>query len=84
LGYVAVESGVIDQLLRQHDGVLTLAQANRVGISQDAVNRRVRSGRWLRCAPGVYFVDDRPFTDAARIRAAVWGLGSDPKRLRVA
>ncbi|MDT5150262.1 MAG: hypothetical protein QOI01_1995 [Mycobacterium sp.] len=76
-GYVAVESGVIDQLLRQHDGVLTLAQANRVGISQDAVNRRVRSGRWLRCAPGVYFVDDRPFTDAARIRAAVWGLGSE-------
>ena len=26
-------------------------------------------------APGVYFVDDRPFTDAARIRAAVWGYG---------
>ena len=25
--------------------------------------------------PGVYFVDDRPFTDAARIRAAVWGHG---------
>jgi very-short-patch-repair endonuclease len=24
----------------------------------------------------VYFVDDRPFTDAARIRAAVWGYGS--------
>jgi very-short-patch-repair endonuclease len=23
----------------------------------------------------VYFVDDRPFTDAARIRAAVWGYG---------
>ena len=26
-------------------------------------------------APGVYFVEDRPFTDAARIRAAVWGYG---------
>jgi very-short-patch-repair endonuclease len=25
----------------------------------------------------VYFVDDRPFTDAARIRAAVWGYGGD-------
>jgi very-short-patch-repair endonuclease len=26
---------------------------------------------------GVYFVDDRPFTDAARVRAAVWGYGPD-------
>jgi very-short-patch-repair endonuclease len=68
---------VIDQFLRKHDGVLTLAQAKRGGISQDGVNRRLRSGRWLRCAPGVYFVDDRPFTDAARIRAAVWGLGTE-------
>jgi very-short-patch-repair endonuclease len=24
----------------------------------------------------VYFVDDRPFTDAARVRSAVWGYGS--------
>jgi very-short-patch-repair endonuclease len=29
----------------------------------------------LRCAPGVYFANDRPFTDAARVRAAVWGYG---------
>ncbi len=26
--------------------------------------------------PGVYFIDDRPFTDAARIRAAVWAYGT--------
>jgi very-short-patch-repair endonuclease len=25
----------------------------------------------------VFFVDDRPFTDAARVRAAVWGYGLD-------
>jgi very-short-patch-repair endonuclease len=68
---------VLDQLLRRHDGVLTLAQAKSTGLSQGAVNRRVRSGHWRRCSPGVYFVDDRPFTDAARIRAAVWGLGSE-------
>jgi len=35
----------------------------------------VRSGYWRRCARGVYFVDDREFTDAARIRAAVWAHG---------
>lgn len=52
-----------------------MAQANRAGLSEHAVRRRVRSGRWRRCASGVYFADDRPFTTAARIRAAVWGRG---------
>ena len=37
--------------------------------------RRVKSGHWRRCAPAVYFADDRPFTDAARIRSTVWGYG---------
>ncbi|WP_019970476.1 DUF559 domain-containing protein [Mycobacterium sp. 141] len=67
---------MLDDFLRDHDGVITLSQAKQAGLSQDAVNRRVRSGRWLRCSPGVYFADDRPFTDAARVRAAVWSLGS--------
>jgi very-short-patch-repair endonuclease len=66
---------MLDEYLRQHDGVITLAQARRAGFSHDAVNRRVRSGKWLRCSPGVFFVDDRPFTDAARIRTAVWAYG---------
>ncbi|HEX2284499.1 MAG TPA: type IV toxin-antitoxin system AbiEi family antitoxin domain-containing protein, partial [Mycobacterium sp.] len=60
---------MLDDYLRRQDGVLTLAQAKRAGLSQDAVNRRLRSGRWRRCSPGVYFVNDRPFTDAARVRA---------------
>ncbi|MGE2832770.1 type IV toxin-antitoxin system AbiEi family antitoxin domain-containing protein [Mycobacterium sp. SMC-4] len=66
---------MLDAFLRSHDGVITLAQARSAGLSQAAVQRRVRSGRWVRCARGVYFVDDRPFTDAARIRAAVWSYG---------
>src|SRR5882757_8789458 len=66
---------VIDEYLRRHDGVITLGQAAEAGLSRHAVNRRVRSGHWIRCSRGVYFVDDRPFTDAARIRAAVWGYG---------
>ncbi len=52
-----------------------MAQARNVGLSDQAVRRRVRQGQWRRCAPCVYFVDDRPFTDAARLRAAVWGHG---------
>jgi very-short-patch-repair endonuclease len=66
---------MLEQLLRDHDGVITLAQAQQAGLNRQAVYRRVRSGHWLRCSPGVYFVDDRLFTDRARIRAAVWGYG---------
>ncbi|CAN5590356.1 type IV toxin-antitoxin system AbiEi family antitoxin domain-containing protein [soil metagenome] len=66
---------MLDDYLRLHDGVITLAQARRSGLNQDCVDRRVRSSQWRRCAQGVYFVDDRPFTAAARVRATVWGYG---------
>ena len=66
---------MLDEFLRENDGVITLAQAMRCGMSEYAVIRRQRAGNWRRCGPGVYFVEDRPFTDAARIRAAVWGYG---------
>ena len=69
------QTDVLTDYLRQQDGVITLAQAALSGLSESAVNRRVRSGQWRRCAPGVYFVDDRPFTAAARVRTAVWGYG---------
>ncbi|HPY24368.1 MAG TPA: type IV toxin-antitoxin system AbiEi family antitoxin domain-containing protein [Mycobacterium sp.] len=67
---------MIEDYLRSQDGVVTLAQARHAGLSEFAVRRRVSSGQWRRCAPGVYFADDRPFTTAARIRAAVWSKGS--------
>ncbi len=66
---------MVDQYLRRHDGVITLAQAASAGMHPEAVRRRVVSGRWRRLSPGVFFADDRPFTDAARIRAAVWSYG---------
>ncbi|OBJ41376.1 hypothetical protein A5630_22785 [Mycolicibacterium mucogenicum] len=66
---------MLDDFLRRHDGVITRAQALTAGISDDAISRRVRSGHWLRCAPGVFFVDDRAFSDAARVRSAVWSYG---------
>ena len=68
---------MLDAYLRRHDGVITLTQACRCGLSPQSVRRRVGSGHWRRCTTGVYFVNDRPFTDAARIRAAVWGYGDD-------
>lgn len=66
---------MLDRFLCEHDGVITLGQAQQAGLNRQAVYRRVRSGHWRRCSPGVYFVDDRPFSDRARIRAAVWGYG---------
>jgi very-short-patch-repair endonuclease len=66
---------MLDDYLREQDGVITLAQARRAGLSLQAVQRRIRSGHWKRCGRGVYFVDDRVFTDAARVRSTVWGYG---------
>lgn len=66
---------MLNDYLRRHDGVITLTQALECGLSRSAVDRRVQSGRWRRCGPAVYFVDDRPFSAAARIRSAVWSFG---------
>lgn len=55
--------------------MITGAQARAAGMSQDMIERRVRSGVWSRSARGVFFVADRPFTDAARARVAVWSYG---------
>lgn len=66
---------MLEDYLRRHDGVITLAQARSSGLSHSAIQRRIESGRWRRCSAGVYFADDRPFSTAARIRAAVWGHG---------
>lgn len=77
MGPLPVKPGMLDDYLRRQDGVITLAQARRSGLSHSAVVRRVRSGHWRRCGPGVYFADDRPFSTAARIRSAVWGHGAN-------
>lgn len=66
---------MLESYLRRQDGVITLAQSRRAGLSDSAVRRRVRSGQWRRHGPGIYFAADRPFTDAARIRATVWSYG---------
>ncbi len=66
---------MLSEYLRRHDGVLTLEHARRAGLTKQSVNARVQSGRWQQCSRGVYFVDDRPFTPAARVRVAVWSYG---------
>ena len=71
----SVQQSMLDQWLAQHDGVITRAQARDCGLSDDSIDRLVRSGAWCVHSRGVYFVANRPFTDDARIRCAVWGAG---------
>ncbi|MGH3823228.1 MAG: type IV toxin-antitoxin system AbiEi family antitoxin domain-containing protein [Pseudonocardiaceae bacterium] len=67
----------LDWYLRRQSGVISCAQARTAGLSQDAVDRRVSSGRWERLHPGVYLAADHPYTDEVRIRAAVLWAGKD-------
>lgn len=66
---------MLADLLRNHDGVITLGQANAAGLGRDDVRYRVRTGQWIRCGRAVYFAHDREFTDRARVRAGVWAYG---------
>jgi very-short-patch-repair endonuclease len=66
---------MLDDFLRRHDGVLTIEHARQSGLTKQAINRRIQSGHWRKCSRGVYFVNDRPFTEAARARVAVWSFG---------
>ncbi|MDG3014871.1 type IV toxin-antitoxin system AbiEi family antitoxin domain-containing protein [Speluncibacter jeojiensis] len=59
------------------DGVIILGQALQAGMSESAVRRRVASGEWRRLTTGVYLRADRQHTAAVRLRAAVYGAGSE-------
>ncbi|MEV0213503.1 type IV toxin-antitoxin system AbiEi family antitoxin domain-containing protein [Micromonospora sp. NPDC050695] len=70
------------QLLRDiaagQDGMVTLTQALRAGLSRDQVRQLCRSGRWQRLLRGCYIPDAEPSESTlrrARVRAAVVGLG---------
>ncbi|MFG3553949.1 type IV toxin-antitoxin system AbiEi family antitoxin domain-containing protein [Micromonospora sp. NPDC047557] len=60
------------------DGMVTLAQALRAGLTRGQIRQLCRSGRWRRLLRGC-FVPDAELSDStlrrARVRAAVVGLG---------
>ncbi|MGU3432378.1 type IV toxin-antitoxin system AbiEi family antitoxin domain-containing protein [Actinomycetes bacterium M1A6_2h] len=62
--------------LIRHEGVISREQARNCGLSDDSIDRLVKSGAWTARYRGVYFVADRPFTADARIRCAVLHAGS--------
>lgn len=65
----------LDDLLAAQDGLLTRAQAVGLGVSPDAVDRRLAARRWLPVHPRVYRDTRHPATDAGRVRAAVLWAG---------
>lgn len=61
-------------VLREQDGVISLAQAVAAGVSERTVRRWVAEGRWKRLHPGVYLDGRRRLGPAAVVRAAwLWG-----------
>ncbi len=64
----------VEELLRRQAGVVSLAQAVGLGLSERTVRRRLASGRWSILLPAVYLADSHRLTDEARLRAAsLWG-----------
>jgi very-short-patch-repair endonuclease len=65
------------ELLRTHDGVLSVEQAEEVGYTSAAITAKVRRGEWVRVAYRVLRAADHPDTPRARIRAAMLSVGPD-------
>ncbi|HYL53461.1 MAG TPA: DUF559 domain-containing protein [Acidimicrobiia bacterium] len=58
-----------------HDGVFPHKEALAAGLTQRQIDRRLRSGTWVRVFPRVYRNAATPVTDAAQRRAALWWAG---------
>lgn len=67
---------LIEELADSRDGVLTLDEALRGGLTPRQVQHRVRTGQWIRLHPGVYLVGRRDPDQWASTRAAVAWAGS--------
>ncbi|HET9257902.1 MAG TPA: type IV toxin-antitoxin system AbiEi family antitoxin domain-containing protein [Pseudonocardiaceae bacterium] len=76
-GSVMLLAVVIERWVASRDGVLTLAEAVRGGLSVRQVRHRVRSGEWVKLYPGVYLADRRDPDQVVSVRAAVAWAGAD-------
>lgn len=61
----------LHQFLADHDGVITVAQAFRCGLSRHQIHGRVKSAQWENYARGVYVSRQHHFGDTAMVRAVV-------------
>ncbi|MGH8959208.1 MAG: type IV toxin-antitoxin system AbiEi family antitoxin domain-containing protein [Acidimicrobiia bacterium] len=66
----------IHQIAGQQAGYVTRRQALACGMSADAIDRRVRSRRWIRAKPGLYMIPGFVPTLRGRLMAATVTLGA--------
>jgi hypothetical protein len=59
----------VEAMLRQQSGVISRRQARDAGMSEDQIDRRLATGRWVTVCPGVYRPADHELSDEARVRA---------------
>src|SRR5262249_7457899 len=67
---------LIERWAASRDGVLTLDEAVRGGLSRRQVRHRVHTGEWTKLYPTVYLVDRRDPDQPATTRAAVAWAGT--------
>jgi hypothetical protein len=67
----------IARIATGHDGIVTSAQLNELGVDDSKVKRLAKAGFLHRQRRGVYFVGHRAVSRAARWRAATVAHGSD-------
>jgi hypothetical protein len=68
-------AAVLDDLLRQQQGVLTRAQARAAGLSAGAIRRHLEAHRWQKLHRGVYATFNGPVPRLAQFWAAVHAAG---------
>lgn len=63
-------------LAGRQSGFVTRRQVLACGVSTDAIQRRVESGRWIRVKPGLYLISGFPPSARGRLVAATATLGA--------
>lgn len=62
---------IASRLARRQEGVFSRNQLLRHGVSPDAIDRRIRSDRWICFVPGVYGFPSHPGTWSRQVRIAI-------------
>lgn len=65
------ETGAIAELLAERDGVITTAEALRLGLTRRQIKGRLDRGEWCPVVTGVHRSSSHPLTEAVLVRAAV-------------
>ena len=76
--------GAIALFLADHDGIITAAQARRLGSTRGEIRGRLERGEWLAVTRGVYRCASHPFTETAMVRVASLASGGVLDRVTAA